>query len=356
MTRAGVLAFLLAMPWSAATVASSGEHLTLSALRETLPRYWKEYAANMRSFEGAVESRTVHAAHLRPDPKHRVQELRLRIVGNYPMVLVETELDSMSRVAYGVNLDYYFRLSQEDGSLWMLMDLEPVRTSVSPADLFLLDTNDPDRERYPAASHPGRLIDREVLPGLFAVDRWLPNLLAAPDFRLLAARAENLDGQRLVRLAFSAGAGGEQSSLPGHIDEGVLYLLPDQYWQISHGEMVFEFPGGERARAVWTNEYASRDSMPVVVFSEMTVYGIAQEERLNYVRTTTFDLQRTRDTSPERFRLSAYGLPEPDFATGGRSATRLVLAALTLLILLISSLYAIRRGTSRRNPQPEAEG
>ena len=348
MRHTPALAFLLPLCFLSTATGASGLPQTLPALREMVSGPWEKYAAAMRRLEGTMQTKTVRMPHLEPDPERRVREERFQIVGSYPRVLVER-----SGQVQAVNDDYHFRILRDEGGDWRLVELEPVRAPAARNELFLLDANDPERGRHPPSSHPGRLIDVHVLAGLLVVDRWLPNLLADPHFRLLEIRPEQVDGKQGLHISFSAA----NPEFPVSIDEVSLFLLPDQYWVIKQGEAAFSV-AEQASRMSWVNEYVTQDGVPVPVAREQTAYEVtdAETKERNYVETRTFALQRTVDTSPERFRLSAYGLPEPDFGTGGRSATRLVLAALTLLILMISSLYAVRRGTSSRNPHPEAEG
>ena len=165
----------------------SDEKPTLAELRQMLPIVWRQYADTMRRFEGTVHDRAVHTARTRPDPKHRIEDARRRVVGCYPIALLETGLERTERRSVSaVNQDYFFRINSHDAGLhWQIVGLEPIRTPPDLTDLVLVDLVDLDRHRFTPAVHPGRLIDQDVLCGLFLSDRWLPNILVDPRFTLL---------------------------------------------------------------------------------------------------------------------------------------------------------------------------
>ncbi|TVS09513.1 MAG: hypothetical protein EA424_26950 [Planctomycetaceae bacterium] len=266
------------------------------------------------------------------------------------MVLLETGLERTERRSVSaVNQDYFFRINSRDAGLhWQIVGLEPIRTPPDLTDLVLVDPVDPNRHRFTPAVHPGRLIDQDVLCGLFLSDRWLPNILVDPRFTLLDIQPAEVDGRRLMRLSFSLI--GTESGID--FDESVLFLMPDHHWLISHAHLYSEFWGEDRFRAVIENEYTFSDGLPVIASSELTVHDVTDGEQLNYVRTRTFSLKRTADTSPGRFRLSAFGLPEPDFLSRQRFSNRAWIAVVGFILLLLCGLYVARRERAEKSAAP----
>ncbi len=328
----------------------SDEKPTLAELRQTLPSVWRQYAATMRRFEGTVHDRTVHTARTRPDPNHRIEDARRRVVGYYPMALLETGLErSKRRSVSAVNQDYFFRIRSHDAGLhWQIVELEAIRTPPDVTELVLVDLVDLERHRLAPAVHPGRLIDQDVLCGLFLSDRWLPNILVDPRFALLDIQPAEVDGRHLMRLSFSLI--GTESGID--LDESVLFLMPDHHWLISHGHLSSVFWGEDRFRFVIENEYTFSEGLPVIASSELTVHDVTDGEQLNYVRTRAFSLKRTADTSPARFRLSAFGLPEPDFVGRARFSNHAWIAVAGFILLLLCGLYAARRERAERSAAP----
>jgi len=247
------------------------------------------------------------------------------------------------------NKKYYAEIFREDDASWVIKDIQPGSTPVPADDVTLRNYSSSDRTKRVPQSYPSDITDGVLLAGLFVGDRWLPHIFSHPRFSIDEITSTEVGGKHEVCLTFSAPPKDPNDTI--YIQKGKLVLLPDDYWVVSHGEVTVVFWGKEKYKFSLRKQYENQDGVPVITFDELESTDVTHGEVPMYTRSSKFSLHKTTDTSPERFQLSAFGLPEPVFERSSTHLRSTVLVGIVLVALIVffSSRKAVHAGRRRRN-------
>lgn len=269
---------------------------------------------------------------------HEPETLRFRTVTDYPRSLVYRYHLNSDRVreVEGVNPEYCFRVSpvQDDPKQWIASSV--ARTpSPSPECQFSRASIHDVQSPYDAPVN-------EWLGYALAIHSvLLPSLVELDGFSVTSFEETTRDGQRIATLTYTY----EPESMEGKVQvrSGTVHLLADHYWVVDSVELnvgagpdpAFHWPFSIKN----TYEFSGA-SIPLLKSSVWKCFNNTPDRTWRYSMTHTFRFQKTEDRSPERFTLTAFGLPEPEFETQP-ARYRLWLFVGSTLVAAIA-LYVIR--------------
>lgn len=334
----------LVLIWAMPVYSQTREEF-LSMIQIEAPRKWREYLELIGDFEGTHDKKTIYSARLRPNPNDQVVESQFRVVAKYPMVLNDQQMNLRHpvRKVRGMNEKYYFELLKKGDRPWVIQEVVPVGSACPITQWDLINPN--EGEKRSPQRFPGDLIDDLLLAGLFVGDRWLPNLLAHPKFAINDIGQDVMNGNRVVHISFSCAP--RDASEVIYPPAGAIVLLPDEYWLVARGELVLEYYGKDRYKFVVENTYERRGELPVISSKELTCFAMTNGEQINYQSTSKYSVRKTAEPSARLLRLSAYGLPEPNFGTTRRSRIRVLAVVATVFVAIL--LYCFLKRRSVRN-------
>ena len=141
----------------------------------------------------------------------------------------------------------------------------------------------------------------------------LLDIIRRPNFHLKGVGKETRHGKHLVRVDFDYDA---EDYLP--LQGGQFWLDPSAYWLVS--ELEYRVAG--QAPTTIENEFREKDEgPPILVRTIETTHGVNNPD--GGTRWTSVISRWDREPlSPERFTLSAYGLPEIDLRPPGRPSSQ----------------------------------
>ena len=149
---------------------------------------------------------------------------------------------------------------------------------------------------------------------------YFPIIVKQPEFRIKSAEEYGEGDARRVRIRFTREA---TDAAPWPIASGEVTLMPSRFWLIESGEYVLLDDNGNlrlwNETQRWKNEYAELKTddgatLPYVALqtSENVEEGVVEKS----LRTTEKKCEKEiimEEFEPDRFRISHYGLTEPDF-------------------------------------------
>lgn len=240
---------------------------------------------------------------------------------------------------------YSFRISrQSDGQDWNVDLLE----KTSPGTITnIKDYSFPTGEEQNWGEVQDEVLRWYILKGysLFG-NNYLPTLLRLPEFTIESAEKVNRDGVDYYRVDFSFNqptvtveADGEVGEMPTKypliaVSSGSLLLTTD-YLLIKEAEVNTISYGSQTIK----NDYKIVDGVPLISEYHLTKHGNGGD----YRETWTFDFRIGTNNGSSRFKLSYYGLPEPNFGDSGISLVRYVILVTGLVLIGVGVWRIVRR-------------
>ncbi|MDO5577102.1 MAG: hypothetical protein Q4F84_08480 [Fibrobacter sp.] len=305
-------------------------------LPDNLYEIWQDYCERIRSYSGSIH--IVNSW----DTGKEDQIVETKILGLPGFAVQEEKLEG-SNTVFGVNNKYYFYL-RGNKEKWILENvaLRP-KTKSGYFDLF-----DPQNtEEFD--SYPDVLLMKGIGSGLDLRGIWLPVLLKRPGCKIMKYERLKYKSVNAVRLHFEYNDMNTETgitSVSGEID-----LLPDHFWLIKQAKLD---QTQKSVKDRWTlyldMEYDFSGEIPLMVSRNVQCcdYHLPVKKRFSSVKKVSISKTETAIT-PNRFTLSHYGLPEPDFEIrrGRFSALRYGLMAIGFALILYAG-YRICTG-KRKN-------
>jgi len=263
----------------------------------------------------------------------------VRIIKSENNILVETtDNDNKDKININcINKDYFFSLTENNGS-YIVDAVEKIEMPIKEKDFDALSP--PFSKEYGTTKeYMIRHFALAICSGYKISHRWVFLLFGNPSFSIDSYEdTTNTEGERIVKVSFSCNPTDDCNIRGGHIE-----LLPERYWQIQSGKVVF-WDGETDYTMDWTINFSNS--------SEMIPYDLSfTNKRLDMNCSTNSNIKCVSLNSPienSRFTLSYYGLPEPDF--GEKRVNRLrhiiMITGLGLISLGIWRIYRRKQETS----------
>ena len=291
------------------------------------PEKWKEHERAVNAVSGTLTTTMSW-----DDGHYRNSRLRIVLGSRETQAVLADQVeepDRSYRRIYGSNDGYYFRLGGTGSGKLSIQDIWPRGgRSADPSEPVLIARSIVSRIR--------RLGNIDLL-----------DLVASPEFTVTSAKERVQEGQMLVEIEFEYDPANPSSAeiTGGIFRHGTMVLNPDMDWAVLEANISVH---GASAEDFLTKRFTRQ------VHSEIAGKPLVfdcHEVAFDATGALVYDFRRQHEWSSWAgddavFTLSAFGFPEPEFATGRRSAPRLLLAAITMAILILCCLYAARRGTA----------
>lgn len=316
--------------WAAPSVADDGatNDSKATALKNEILRGYENYFKNIDNVEITTDFEYALDGELSTQ--------RSRFIKSGPNILWEQDgRDENETIIYGINKDYFFTLVDENGKR-VVAAVEKIDSPLAEKDFVAPRPWGSLREGQ-AKEYAVSTFARNAGFGYALSHCWAFGLLDSPSFSVDSYEETTTDdGEKVVEVTFSNEPTAYFNERAGRLDPanirgGRLEFLPDQYWQIRSGSVVF-WDGETDYTMEWTNEFSgSPDATPY----ELTIAG----RRLDMDYRYAYDVKCARLAAPpddSRFTLSHYGLPEPDFGDSRLNWVRIFLLALGGAAILFS--------------------
>lgn len=220
------------------------------------------------------------------------------------VVIVSDVLNGGAETAYGRNSDYAFRLQRESSDspwvLQLLVDLHATDAMVPPSI----------RMRLSDSLNPCAVLTHlRIKP--------LEQLIHTKGLAFKSAQYEQVGSDRLARLEFAV-TPNESNAAETDIVQGLLWLDPEHMWCVRKGEFQLKSREGTLGKLSISIELRGTDDAGDLFIPRR----IQKTERWNLPngKESVFDVsvslaEFSRELPPESdFHLTAFGLPEPEFA------------------------------------------
>jgi len=305
---------------------------------------WSAYVARIANFEGDGVCTSRYNRSI-IDHEEEVGEFKV-VVGRYPMALVYDDFiadyDGFYKVI-GMNDNYHFEIvrSKKDPQTWVASE---VAKNASRPTTYMF----PTRSVYDTDLPSDTIVGESFCRAIAVYTTLLPTLLKLPGCAVESMEASSRDGEEVVTLKYTY----EPKTMPRKIYErsGIVRLLPDHYWLVDSANF---FTGGaegsqHRCQISVRNEYDFKDfSIPLLVSSEWKCYDNTPDKTWRYTRLTHFRWRETEEQGPDRFMLTAFGLPEPEFDSGVSRYRLWLLIGGTILFCIVLCVWSLRRSKGR---------
>jgi hypothetical protein len=167
----------------------------------------------------------------------------------------------------------------------------------------------------------------------------LPELIQSKNFKVADVSTEPGNSEELVRLTFTYSPDdGKADRLRG----GVVVLDPSRDWVIRRGEIDFDPDVPKKGKYIVEYDYQDGlDHCPIMTKSRIKG-TIWENDRVVYGNDTTVsgDVQERKFVPESEFTLSAFGLPEPNWARPKQTAWYLWLGLAGILCMILGVAFA----------------
>jgi hypothetical protein len=297
------------------------------------PVKWKEYLNHFTKLKGSYVEKLRRSS--APD---KIEITKSNILCDYPDVLFESENDDFS-YHYCSNEKYSFSLSFQDGNTIVDECLLLGKKDIPQRDEWEFPANERNVNRNSSVN----FIVEIVAKGLLLSHKWLPTLINCPDFVIDEIEELSRDGELLVRIKFSNNPKilNDEAYLM-NVRHGEVFLYPNHFWLIKSGNCFFWSDDNDSYTIQWTNDYDfTKFTAPQLISQNLEGTYINDPSKKIY-REITYDFQPLQNVESNRFTLSYYGIPEPDFGERRTNRVRYILIGLGLLLITIGAYRLIR--------------
>ena len=274
---------------------------------------WQEYIQRVTRYEAAVRSQTTNVL---------TGELISRGGGTVG-VFGAWALFSRSPVSHfgqtrggwsvsRMNSTYFFSLGRDsEDADWRVDHLEWITqgTAVGGLEDLALPPKNPVTSRAESQT-VWHLATGTVCQGLWLDHIWFPSMIESPDFVLQSVEKVEFEGEALVRVQF---AYLPEEPLLARVRGGFVILDPERYWLIREARTGGDWGEGSIGEIVIKNEFdTSLDALPLPAHRQTHWIGTTEEgEPVHNVIEMWFDSWKRSSGDESDYRLSAFGLPEP---------------------------------------------
>ena len=308
-------------------------------ITENATQLWGNYLKALRKgVEGDVRIRTSNGE---LGPQYDIHVIREKKWG-----LEETEdtKENISRVESFADR-YHFNISRKaDSQDWTVDSVE----KTSPGTI----TNIKDYS-FPTGEEQGRIPDYELCQHIFkgyslGISDYVPTLLRLPEFTIESAEKVNRDGADYYQVNFSF----DQPDLSAlEIDENDEFIIKYPKITVKSGSLLLttdyllikeaKIDTIHGPREI-ENDYKIVDGVPLISEYHLTI----PFDGGDYKETYAFDLRIGTNYGSSRFKLSYYGLSEPNFGDGAIAFARYVLLIAGLVLIGFGATRIIQRRRS----------
>jgi hypothetical protein len=230
------------------------------------------------------------------------------------------------------NGKYSFVIHRDDiDSEWMLARLEKnsVAYNLDSWDFLSVSTN------ISQSQNSYNMIAGHTTMGLRLFPIWFPSLTMSEDFHVLGFERKMEDGLNVVIIKYRFEPNSKALTNPNR--SGQVTLLEDHYYLIKSAkfEYIYNLNPEKRGVADVRNSYDfdSMFSVPVITRQETCFVENGQEDK----KVVTYSgYKMPESTENNRFFLSHYGFPEPDFGDNSIGWTRFLLMAFGILLIIFA--------------------
>ena len=246
---------------------------------------------------------------------------------DFPCVL--TQGTSGKRIE-SYNNKYSFTLKRADtGSGWTLAKLEKNNVGYS------LDSWDflPVTINISQSQNSYNMIAGHTTMGLRLFPVWFPSLTMSIGFQVLSIERKTEEGLNVIVIKYRFEPNTKTMDNP--IRSGQVTLLEDRYYLIKSAEFeyVYSVNPEKRGIAVVNNcyDFDSIFSVPIITEQETCFVEDGQEDK----KIVTFsNYKMPENTEKDRFMLSYYGFPEPDFGERPIGRVRFLLLVVGVFLMI----------------------
>jgi hypothetical protein len=307
------------------------------------PIRWKQYLISLKNCEGNIEEKLTRTGDARPmnseSNAYEISQCHFTIF--FPNITCcVLEAGKVVQIESS-NKRYFFRLNSDGSKNWTISDAEMHTSIPSLGDWYFPDKRSINWKKFSAYK-----IADYTSQGLLLAREWLPILIQLDEFKIIKFKSIFENNIRMVQMAYEFEP--KNNTVIG-IRSGEIFLMPDNYWLVKRGKCYFDSPSDINGRysITWENEYTlNKDNIPLLVQRNDFCSLADKKETKTWTRTTIFSLNEIFDKNSERFTLSAYGFPEPDFDNSRRTSAnrvRYILMGLGAIIIVIALWRMIQR-------------
>jgi len=319
---------------------SSNDKILKDQFFNEAPKKWKEYLG----FCGAVEGTIIFNRY--DDRGEKIANDSTTICNSFPMNSVQRILPPSNEKAepnthlincFGKN--YWFEIKKNDfeNDNWYVTGFDSFSSSLKADDWkyvmpFQDDQKIKERGLDRIRSHlaVGVQLTRLEL---------LPVLISLPEFEIKSIVEKQIDGTNIVELIYKFEPNDDTYNFV--VRSGKLLLFSDS-WLLKEAEFERSYGDGLVTQNHFFYEYEenSSDSFPIIKkLTRKSYYKNKHHEHEEFI----YSLHKTVDISPNRFTLSHYGLPEPDFGERRTNRIRYIIMAVGLLLIGIGAWRLIQK-------------
>ena len=302
-------------------IALASDVPTEAEVKEQLALAGQQYLDRLRDYQYVAENRAINRGNGNEDSTH----LECKHRDGCGMILIRPDASSGRPMELYVSGEKYsFQCSKRDeSSSWVLVKLEhplpPItsKTYGSGANLRIGMT-------------PHRL-----------GKNYLPEWLGAPEFKIGPIQPLRRDNRELLRIEFSCPPleqGNPTSS--GH-----FIVDPAKYWIITESTLIETWPQSTLT-TVAKCEFREIDSLPLIFRKEIDRTSTLKGQEGGQLQLIDVTYER-KQVPLEEFRLSAFGLPEPEGVTWPKPSKRywwLIGGGVGLVVVSAFLFVRTRRG------------
>lgn len=263
-----------------------------------------------------------------------------RVVCVYPMGLLykygrkSTSVPDKVMDIVGVNAEYSFRLTPSENAQqkWVVRDV--ARVARPPTTCRI-----PESSVYYVDEQCDAFVVQDLATAIQVGAILLPSLFKLDELSIEQIEEYTRDGEQIVSVRYHF----EPDKLPPKVfaRSGTIDLLPHHHWVIDRADYIVGTKEGITSRALVSihNKYDFASfKVPVLTSKKVDCYNTTPDKTWRYSRSLVYRFQETKDQTPQRFTLSDFGLPEPDFSTEPKNLRLwLVLGGVLLLLFAIVS-------------------
>ena len=349
MIRRVAFIFLIFFTWGRSMAGDNDVRIGATFPAEAKAR-WREYVRRVTRYEAAGRSQLTNVV---------TGEVRMTgrgtgaISGTWALASgfrsSQPGQASSHREVRGINSTYSFHLVRDtEDADWRGERLEWIAPDAAADGLQALAL--PPENPIPSVAENQTVWHarvRSVGKALMLNNLWFPSMIESPDFALRSVENVESEGRVLVRVEFVYLP---DEALRTPVRGGFVILDPERYWLIREARTEADWGEGSIGEIHIDNEFdTSLEALPLLAHHQMHWIATTDEgEPVHNVSEMWFDRWKRSSGEENDYRLSAFGLPEPQ--PPRRRTRRWIWFAVHAVVGGFLMLwYGVRRlGTGRR--------
>jgi hypothetical protein len=325
-----------------ATICFSNDHTHVETnyknFKQDVIKKWTTYCKNLCNYSGKINQKNEWSDRIGLES----QSYEYEIIGKFPCVLKE-ETNKDKTTIYCTNSNYSFRLKSVSNSDEWIVD-EVVQSTHQASDFFEdINNINISSKRY----NVNNIVTRSLAAGLDINGTLLPAIFNDFYFEILNIESLHENDVNITRVMFQYNSPSpDKATFPR---SGTIDLLTDYYMLVLRANIISSQVGfDDQWNFIIENKYdllpKQEDNIPLIISSQRRCLDIPPISSFRYSLNFTYNISKTNsDISFNRFTLSHYGIPEPDFGERRTNRVRYILIGLGAIMIAIALWRMIQK-------------